>query len=452
MYRRLLIFCLLLTLIGSISACQPPPPPNSGQSTSGIGGNGGIDPRFREFYDLYGGKDTLGIAISPKFSQNGVEYQYTAAALMAYNPSAERSSQFYFAPIGIELGIADPPTDPGQPGGHKIYQGFVGIYERMGGSKLVGTPLTDVKFNEERGGIEQHFENLGFYQLESDTDLVKLIHYGAWMCASACNFQSDPGSIVMEQAVVEEPFAQSTSRLNPSFTGKPLTEPFIASDGRVEQIFENVVVVEASDRPGGIALRPITAMLGVPVQNGAQFEIPGYFMELINQNSGLELSGPPVTEYTRQSDEVYRQCFANLCLDYFPNKANELKVRPTALGYLYESKFYESGSVTSPPTSAQTITMRVSKGYNLVAPTQSQIINVFVYNNNQPNTNVQPTLYLMLPGGETNSFSFPPTNSSGRSSLHLEPISAAHGTRVDYQVCVVSEICLEDHFLIWGNP
>lgn len=256
----------------------------------------------------------------------------------------------------------------------------------------------------------------------------------------------------MERSVVAEPFARSTARLDPNFTGTPLTEPYIASDGRVEQIFENVVVVEAPDRPGGIALRPITAMLGVPVQNGAQFDVPADFMELINQNSGLELSGQPVTEYMRQSDEVYRQCFSNLCLDYFPNKAKELQVRPTALGYLYKSKFYLGISATPTPTSAQSITMRISKGYNLVAPGQSQIITVIVYSNNQPYANVQPTLYLMLPGGATTSFNFPATQTNGRSSLHLEPISAAHGTRVDYQVCVMNGICLEDHFLIWGNP
>jgi len=450
MIRRLLILPLLLILLGSITACLPTTTITSQSSSSR--GSGDVDPRFREFYDNHGGRDYLGVAISPKFTNSGVEYQYTAAALMAYNPSAERSRQYYFASIGVELGLADPPTDPGQPGGHKIYQGFVGTYERMGGSRLVGLPLTEVKFNEERGGIEQYFENLGFYQLESAPDRVYLIHYGAWMCASSCNFKSDSASIVMERSVVEEPFRAATTRLDPIFTGKPLTEPYIASDGLVEQIFENVVVVETPSRPAGVALRPITAMLGVPTQSGAQYDIPGDFREFINLNSGFELSGEAITEYTRQSDEVYRQCFTNMCLDYFPNKAEELQVRPTPLGYLYKSKFYNGDGATPTPTTAQSITMKVSKGYSLVAPDESQVINVTVYSNNLPYANAQPSLYLMLPGGETKSFSFPPTQSNGRSSIYLDPISAAHGTRVDFQACVKNGICIEDYFLIWGNP
>lgn len=128
-------------------------------------------------------------------------------------------------------------------------------------------------------------------------------------------------------------------------------------------------------------------------------------------------------------------------------------VRPTALGYLYKSRYYQDGGGSSPaPSSSSSITLKVSTGYNLVAPNQSQIITVIVYNNNQPYADVQASLYLMLPGGETKSLDFPPTQSNGRSSLHLEPISAAHGTRVDYQVCVMNSICLDDHFLIWGNP
>ncbi len=451
MIRRLLLLSLLLMIMGSITACQPTPTivNNSEVGIGGSGDSGGVSPRFREFFDHHGGKELLGYAISPLFTNNGVEYQYTAKVLMAYNPAAERSRQYYLAPIGVELGIAEPPTDPSAPGGHNIYQGFIGTYERLGGSRLVGLPITEVRYNEERGGVEQYFENLGMYQLESEPTRVYLINYGAWMCASSCDFNSDPVGNVMQSAVVNKPFV-ATTRLDPTFTGKPLTEPYIASDGRVEQIFENVVVVEASDRPGGMALRPITAMLGVPVRTDAQFDVPAAIMQMISQNSGFELSGQPVTEYSRQSDEVYRQCFENLCMDFFPNKPEDLQVRPTALGYLYKNRYYQGG--TAPTPVGQKITLSVSVGYNLVDPGQSQVITVYVYNNNQPYANIKPTLSLMLPGGKTQSITFPPTASNGRTSLTLDPISAAHGTRVDIQVCAVSGACLDDYFLIWGDP
>lgn len=451
MFCRLFFLTLLLILLGSMTACQPTTYNTSPPTIYGDGVSGGVDTRFREFHNVHGGKDLLGIAISPKFLRNSTEYQYTAAALMAYNPLAERSRQYYFAPIGVELGIAEPPTDPGEPGGHKIYPGFVDTYERLGGARLVGLPLTDVRYNEERGGVEQYFENLGFFQLESEPGVVRLLHYGAWMCTDVCNFQLEPVFNPLLFEVVQAPFATAVSRVGPAFTGKPLNEPFIAPDGLTEQIFENVVVVEASSRPGGIALRPITAMLGVPVQPGANFEIPGHFMEFLNQYSGLELSGPAVTEYSRQSDELYRQCFANLCLDYFPNKAEELQVRPTPLGYLYKDRYYQGGEVAPAPASEQSVTLNIFKGYSVVAPNQSQIITVIVYEGDQAVVNAQPALYLMLPGGDTRSYDFPPAQSNGRTSLQLEPISAAHGTRVDYRVCY-GQVCLDDYFLIWGNP
>lgn len=50
---------------------------------------------------------------------------------------------------------------------------------------------------------------------------------------------------------------------------------------------------------GGIALRPITAMLGVSPQSGNILDVPEIFDEFIKQNSGCELSYLPVNEYTR---------------------------------------------------------------------------------------------------------------------------------------------------------
>jgi len=158
-----------------------------------------------------------------------------------------------------------------------------------------------------------------------------------------------------------------------------------------------------------------------------------------------------LTEYARQRDEVYCKCFSSLCLNYFPNKPEEQQVRPTPLGYLHNSRYYQERICATPtPANSQSITFKFSKGYTMVAPDQSQIITVTVYDGSQAYMNVQPTLYLMLPGGETKSYTSPSTQSNGRSSLHLDPISAIHGTRVDYRVCA-KELCLDDHFLIWGN-
>jgi len=451
--RRILLFIFVI-LIGGIIACQSSLPANR-LTTSSTGIE--VNARFREFYEQLGGKNVLHLPISPLFPHDGREYQYTAAVLMVYNPIALKGQQYYLAPIGAEMGISEAVTSPGSPGGHAIHSGFVELYEGLGGINVIGVPQTSVRYNEERGGIEQFFQNAGFFQLEGDPEnQIQLIHYGAWMCAESCNFSFDPVFAPLLSKVVETPFALAVSRLNPIFTGQPLTEPYIAADGQIEQIFENVVVVSAPDRPAGIALRPITAMLGVQVQLENQFEIPQHFMDFISQNSGLEFSGPSVSVYGKQSDEVFRQCFTNLCLDYYPNKSDDLQVRLTPLGYIYKGRFYQETGVTPTPSSVNSYTVKASKGYSLVAPSKSQIIIVSVFEGHAPILGSEPKVTLMLPGGAIQNYQMQPTNSEGRSSIELDPISAAHGTRVDYRVCVTAQtgdaICIDDNFLIWGSP
>ena len=179
-------------------------------------------------------------------------------------------------------------------------------------------------------------------------------------------------------------------------------------------------------------------------------------MDFISQNSGLEFSGPSVSVYGKQSDEVFRQCFTNLCLDYYPNKSDDLQVRLTPLGYIYKGRFYQETGVTPTPSSVNSYTVKASKGYSLVAPSKSQIIIVSVFEGHAPILGSEPKVTLMLPGGAIQNYQMQPTNSEGRSSIELDPISAAHGTRVDYRVCVTAQtgdaICIDDNFLIWGSP
>ncbi|MBC8509281.1 MAG: hypothetical protein H8D34_30890 [Chloroflexi bacterium] len=444
-------------LVTMTSACQSGQDaynnPDQSNQTSRV-----VDTRFSHFYDLLGGEGVLGPPISPKFSQNGREYQYTTAALMVCDPQATSDQSFQLAPIGVEIGIAEPPKNPGAPGGHAIFSDFQGFYEQLGGAQVVGLPLTDVRYNPERGGVEQYFENLGFYQLESDPlGEIRLLGYGAWMCGDVCAYESLEEDSVMLSSVVDTPFAQAVQRLPPQFVGKPLTEPHTAPDGQLEQIFENMVIIAAPERPGEIALRPITAMLGVEVSPDGEFDIPEFFMEYLNQNSGLEFSGPAVTGYERQGDDVFRQCFLNLCLDHYPNSPEGLQVKPTLLGYLYKSRYYQA-SVSAPDISdaSQPITLEVWEGYPLISPDEPQLISVAVYNGLRPMENVELVLTLILPDGNLQIYSTEPTREDGKAFFELDPISAPHGTSIQYSVCIAhladGEICVEDDFLIWGNP
>jgi len=441
---------LLLTLF--LASCSGPA---SGQGMSGYVLNLDVAPRFREFYLQLGGAERLGIPISPLFAREGREYQYTAAVLMVYDPLASEDQRFSLAPIGRQLGVAEPYLYPELPGGHEVYPGFRPLYDAMGGAAVLGLPLTEVRYNPERGGIEQFFENVGFYQLETDPpETVKLIHYGAWLCnVNICGYVSPDEAVAVLPEVVWQPFDGAIKRLNPQLVGRPISERRINDDGLIEQIFENVVVVASQDSPGNIRFLPLPGKLGLPVQSWSDFEIAPFFEEFLRRSGGLELAGKAVSDLEPQSPEVFRQCFVTLCLDYLPGMPGENKVRAVPLGRMYRDRL---GAFPTPTPAAEgMVTLQVFKNYPVVAPTRQQILNVRAYLDSQPLQDVRPELTLMLPGGVIEYRDFPPTDVSGRTSLQLEPIAAPHGTRIDYEVCLTVEqggqVCLEDYFLIWES-
>jgi hypothetical protein len=413
----------------------------------------GVDLRFREFYDWLGGEKILGPVISEKFYDEGREYQYTDAALLLYVPDNLDSQRYQLAPLGFEIGIAELPMAPDSPGGHEIYPSFINLYNQLGGIRYVGYPITDARYNADKGRIEQFFKNVGFYHLESSSDDVRLLHYGAWKCGRHCGYISPDNDEVVLWSSVGSSFDAAIQRLDPSFTGYPLTEAHTSSDGVLEQIFENVVVSADKNTPGNISLRPILGMLEVPVQEPGNYHIPDHFMEYLNRNSGLEFSGQPVTEYAALSSEVYRQCFTNLCLDYFPNATPGMHVRPVPLGYTYKSLYYQQSNETLYSEYSSDITIRVWETYPPMASTSNQEIGVRLESGTNPLENFEPILTLDVPDVGELKYTFPPTNQDGTSYLILDPIDVVNGTRVEYQVCVTNfnndDYCVADDFLVW---
>jgi len=441
--RNFFLIAFIFIFAVSVSACDP-------EGTSPAFGLGleTVDLRFREFYEWLGGESVLGPAISPKFSHGGVEYQYTATVLMVYYPTAANGQRFQLAALGVELGMAEPPLNPDTPNGHDIYPDFLGKYAQMGGARYIGLPITEVRHNPERKRIEQYYENAGFYQLETDlTGEVFLIHYGSWKCADACGYSSPLESRVGTISMGDTPFATAVSRLDPSFTGYPLTEPYVAFDGMIEQIFENVVVADPNN-PGGIRLRPILGMLGVS-SSRSNYAVPSYFQEYLDHNSGLGLSGQPLSEYTNLSAGIERQCFTNLCLDFHAKAPDDLQVRPAPLGYSYKNMFYEKMAGEVPKNE---ITMRIWEQYPLLRPGQAQEIGVKISASNTSLKNFEPVLTLFVPGVGEIPYKFPPTNADGISNVSLKPIDIPIGTRIEYQVCVINRgerFCLADDFMLW---
>jgi hypothetical protein len=435
-----------------------------------------IDPIFREFYNKLGGSGVLGEAISRVQWDGDIAYQYTMGALLVSDPQ-KPLKRFHLAPIGLDLGIGEPPVAEGSKpdefyiGGHYIYKDFVKLYLQLGQENYVGKPLTEVRFNQEKRRYEQYFENLGFYQLEGEPqDSVHLLAYGAWKCGSSCSAAPSSNALVSQEPVVKPPFSDGVRKLGADFTGAPLSEAYQAVDGKLEQIFENVVLMYDTNGSSGIRLRPVEGMLGVtpdalesdnndpaftfyPVQGDKGYNIPNFLMDYINRYGGLNVTGPPISTYSPLNDQIHHQCFLNLCLNVGPDRL----IRPAPLGYNYRDQFRKaaSQSTVDAANAEKEVILQVWSSYPMVSSNQDQEIGVSIQENNAPLANLEPVLIITLPDGTQQPFKMPPTNQDGQSHFRVSPISAPNGTLIPYQVCISirngERYCYKDSYLIWTD-
>lgn len=473
-----------------------------------------IDPVFREFYDLLGGPGTLGPPISPLFEIGGAKYQYTLASLMVHEPQAPANQRFHLAALGLDMGIAEPPLprpddqDVRYVDGHIINEAFIPMYERLGGARYVGSPLTELHYNPENGRYEQHFENLGMFWLEKDPDdNIQLLAYGAWKCNASCRQMPLGDSNVILPPRVDEAFHEAVARLGPGFTGFAITDSYQTKDGYIEQVFENIVLVSDPNQPSRVFLRNFTERLGFrpdpivepknesgwtffPVEDSKGYNVPDHFLEYLALHGGMEAAGDPIGELIRIKDDIYSQCFENLCLEEHYDQTGKLTIKPAQLGYTYkllpvqrlenrseiapgtggqpqsESEmdeypppeiFTQSKIQPTPATLARELSIQVWETHPSVTPDQSQEIGVSVFENGEPLSKVEPDLVLTLPEGNEVTYYMHPTGDNGQARIRLNPIDAPNGTLIPYEVCVYNlmnkgKFCIKDSFLIWKNP
>jgi len=195
MFRKLLSnTILLLIVLISLTAC------GASKDSGGLA----VDLLFLDFYESLGGADVLGIAISPKFNQDNIIYQYTTGALMTYDARFPLTQRYALAPIGIKMSLSEAPSDIDLPGGHAVHPEFQSVYEKIGELYFTGLPLTAGHYNPELGRIEQYFENVGFYHLDKDAPgEVHLLQYGAWLCAASCDYRSPKNAMPVSNSSAE---------------------------------------------------------------------------------------------------------------------------------------------------------------------------------------------------------------------------------------------------------
>lgn len=510
LYRLLIIALAAFTIAACIGDPPPPPPPECPDP----------DPVFRELYDQLGGQKTLGCPISVSFNytdpstNRDMLCQYTAAVLLVHDPFGPDSLKQGLAPIGNQMGIAQPavPRPEGSDvrwvEGHIIYDKFVPLYERLGGMRYVGKPLTEVRYNPDRKRYEQYFENVGFYVLEMDeSQTVSLLSYGAWMCDSNCRQQLLPDSSMIGKLYLIAPeFRDAVGRLGADFTGFAISDAYDTPDGYREQVFENIVLVADPSQPGRVFPRAITPIIGTlpdlpvprssdpesyfyPVQGELGYNIPKQFMDYIAQHGGLEVTGQPISERLPGNNDIFQQCFMNLCLEESLKEPDYRRIHPAQVGYPYR-KFPVSSVTATPsrevqtqateqsvvkvetpavqaaaqpvsqtysdPQTASQISMQVWTAFPMIAPNQSQEIGVMVFENNAPMVGVEPDITITLPDGNTRTYYMYPTGGDGQSRLQIDPIAAPNMTLIPYEVCIFllggQKLCVKGQYLIQDIP
>jgi len=126
-----------------------------------------VAPVFKAFYDRYGGLPTFGYPISPPFHENGYLVQYFERQRFEHHPEhAGTEYEVLLGLLGREVAEREGRdlrrSDP-RPGhryfpetGHNMWPGFATYWERRGGLRLFGYPITEPFW--ENGLLIQYFE------------------------------------------------------------------------------------------------------------------------------------------------------------------------------------------------------------------------------------------------------------------------------------------------------
>jgi hypothetical protein len=481
---RIFLMALILSLVIILAACG-----DSGMSPSAsFPDEFPIDETFLEYYKSLGGKAFLGPAISPEFTQDGIQYQYTVTSLLVFDPKLPSSQQYKLASIASAWDIEEPaePNPVSQNvayvNGHMIWEEVLPYFNQLGAT-ILGEPLTGVKFNPEKNRYEQYMMNVGFYRLVDDPPgAVHLLPYGAWMCAQACNYEFHD-ALPNRQMVstsdeslrqADEIFLEIAARLGFEFTGASLSESYLAGDGYFEKVFENIVLFSNPQIPTQVSLRPLPLLLGIepdsPVSENVEvqrmyfystqddlgYNVPEPFVYYITEHGTMEVSGSPITELHTLNASVVRQCFTNICLEYHVNAPAALQIRPSALGIDYLKKPDTPAVETPAAKPSGLVSVQVLERFPMVPSTQSQIIEVLIYEDHKPLKGVDFMVLLSMPNGKQITVYMPPTDDNGKSSLVLDPIDAQNGIVIPYQACVLGifnpPVCIIENFVIWQSP
>lgn len=442
-----------------------------------------LEPIFVELYQELGGQAVLGQPLTMRFRMDQKDCQYTDAVLMCYNPAVP-GQPVGLEPLGRRLGIGEAAVFSSQTMGSRdlgdgfvLFDEFVPLYDRIHGAMYAGRPLTQVRVDQANQRYEQFFENVGFYRrFDEPQGSVHLLPYGAYLCGPDCSKNLNEYWGIIQSGLVAQPFELSLSLLGWIDLGAPLTQPRIASDGMVEQVYDNVVLYAPRDDLSQVRFRPIVLWLKLAqdnqlvvrnpheqlvfyeVENGMGHNVPLFFDHFIANHGGRDLTGKPLTEFLElKAGQMYRQCFESYCLDYDVNAPQNHRVRMAPLGLEYIRQT-DPGQVVRQSFSPETLLLQVEEAQSQLGKGEQQRISMHVHRrvDGKPMVLVEALLTVSKPGKPAEIYHFKPTDQNGSSVQILEPIKDLPAMSVvEYQVCLNlpgdAPFCQTDSFLYRGD-
>lgn len=450
---------------------------------------------FSRYYHKNDGQQTFGYAISTPFTNpRGEIFQFYETVLMVYDPIEDT---IYFDDLGNQLGLRNLPVqewtgaitqDGLTVGKFYIHPALVSRYLELG-PELVGQPLTQPYINFSENRLEQHFENTGLYvRLDDPEETVGLLNYGKAACESCALAGDAPQEGIINVPVSLSAFTEAMrlNGLSISNTGEMLNGPLSVNDGSTEVVFEYMALYEQN---GQFLIRPIPVLLGMqdpnvyyPLNsssfvfyeyyNGTGHNVLTFFDDYIQENGGYQNSGAPISEIMAPDNgaQALRQCFENYCLDYFPYIEGP-KVRPVPLGDRYLAQMaqnyildpaapvQEDGGeeFSSQPRNLNPFTLLLWEGRTVIDSNTAQTVYVMVELENTPQVGKELVLTVEYPDGRVENLLIPATGEDGTASYTLAPIEGDNGDLVYYEACLyvqadMEPACVQQSFMIWGNP
>jgi hypothetical protein len=154
---------------------------------------------------------------------------------------------------------------------------------------------------------------------------------------------------------------------------------------------------------------------------------------------------------------VAQQCFENYCLLYDEKAGPSQQVRLLPQGQKYKDSFYENAQApqSQPEIAERHIQLDIWEQLPQISSHENQQIGACIHDEGMPLVSALAVVKVSSGGAAASTYYFEPTDSGGCAFLTLDPIQAANGTAVDYEVCFQGigdrDYCKKDSDLIWGN-